>query len=422
LIAYLIGTQGKIIKGGPGSGNHGHAGRPGEVGGSADDGIANAAQSGGPGSGPATAAPSAPSGLRADWATYKEYAVLTYGSMFDGQGNYSYGEDKTEAENLWRTFVDRKIAILDTLSPAEKADLYVALATEKTYDADFLMDYPGMKEALDSKDPAKIVEALKGVPKTERMDARHHTMLLASRLDEENAKAVFDKLIAQRIEDKKLRPTVYGPGSNMDDNKRDVILETSLTELAVVGPSNAFREMAARRIGEALGYSPTSAIGAKSLDENIQEMVDNWTASGNTPGNPWVHTAAIKAFGGPDQVLGYWNHDTYGVIYADPAPGYVEAAKAIYQKTQTFYSKKKGKEFPVFRGVRTEASVRSPLESWSLNASTAKKFDGHAIMERKEPVSRVLMTWESMKGVFPPEENLKGKKEVVLLGLDWTKP
>jgi hypothetical protein len=66
--------------------------------------------------------------------------------------------------------------------------------------------------------------------------------------------------------------------------------------------------------------------------------------------------------------------------------------------------------------------MRSPLESWTLDKKTASVFDGHAVLERTEKVDRVLMTWESMKGIFPPENELKGKKEVVLLGLDWMKP
>jgi hypothetical protein len=202
-------------------------------------------------------------------------------------------------------------------------------------------------------------------------------------------------------------------------NQNDA-LSDGVQALALVGPSDAFRTSAAKRCQEELGKDWSASLATGNLDEDMRRLVDHWTAYSQA--NPWVQAAAAKAFGGFDMTTGYWSRASYGVRYNDPAPGYVTAMQAIYQRTQDFYAKKKKAEFTILRGVRSAVGMRSPLESWTLDKKTASVFDGHAVLERTEKVDRVLMTWESMKGIFPPENELKGKKEVVLLGLDWMKP
>lgn len=79
-------------------------------------------------------------------------------------------------------------------------------------------------------------------------------------------------------------------------------------------------------------------------------------------------------------------------------------------------AEKKIEEFEVYRGVLNEVNTRSPVESWSLAESTAKKF-GKILLKDTVPVRNVLFTYKSVSPDIWHEKDLKGKKEIAVLGL-----
>jgi SPP1 gp7 family putative phage head morphogenesis protein len=103
----------------------------------------------------------------------------------------------------------------------------------------------------------------------------------------------------------------------------------------------------------------------------------------------------------------------------------------IYNKTQDFYKQKLGKKYEgatleLQRGVggHSEAYTPAPVESWTVDKRTPERFGKmmaglsgeYMILSTTVPVKDVLMSWESMKGVWQDEANLKGKKEIVVFG------
>jgi hypothetical protein len=389
------------IKGGEGSGNFGHAGIPGHQGGSQPTGQSTAR-----------------TGLRADWAQAKHYLLYAYASDTPWESSM---RDEAARITEFRQKTDARIKLIEDLSQEERADLYVSLTRAKSGYSLFQTKYDDtFQAALATGDKQKIAEVLSQMEPEQWVKDDHVFKLLASRLDEDHALQVMQAL----AEDERQYRAKYPKGSKVpyDEESKHGTHFWGAHALQEVGPTDKFRREAVALYRAAGGDSMSVAIASGNVEQDMANMVRFWTTDSRTPGNPWVHAAAAKAFGGAEQVVGYWNYMSYGVVYNDPDPGYVAAAKAIYQKTQAFYAKKKNKTFTVLRGVKAPVSVRSPLESWTLSQKTATFFDGYAVMERTEPVERVFMTWEAMKGIFPPEKDLNGKKEVVLLGPDWMKP
>ena len=380
--------KGKIIKGGAGSGNYGHAGRPGEQGGSAegDDSVEEISGT------------KSRQGFREEWDEHKEYLAYTHSFM-----------PPYRTDTQFRELIDKRVRNLDDLSQDELADLYKHIATKPSYSPIEYVYDSDLQTAIADDDHSTVMAILKGKEKTSYSDDRHSFALMASRLDEEYANSAFKSIMEQRS-------SLEKAASNSS--------VTAARSLVTYGPTAASRLSAEEQLTKAgiRGNGQKSNQGAGNLDEDIQQMVTAWTFDSRTENNPWVHAAVYKAMNGGDSITGYWNNDTYGIKFSDPSPHFVAAAKEIYGRTQAYYAKSKTKEVNLFRGIKSAVSTRSVLESWSQNEGIAKKFDGYDVMKISVDRSRVFMTWESMKGIFPPESELKGKKEFTVLGLDWMKP
>ena len=127
-----------------------------------------------------------------------------------------------------------------------------------------------------------------------------------------------------------------------------------------------------------------------------------------------------------------------------------ERAKEHFQRlkksTEDFYKKKFGKknaasfdlstkELTIYRGVggAVEAYLPSPIESWTTDKNTPKRFGKmmakiveagwkkktvHTVLEAKVTYADILFSYETMKNVlgWPAEKSLKGKKEFVPFG------
>jgi hypothetical protein len=106
--------------------------------------------------------------------------------------------------------------------------------------------------------------------------------------------------------------------------------------------------------------------------------------------------------------------------------------EVIYEKSQQFFKEKfkkryQDKHIKLYRGVALPGigSYRpGAIESWSTNLSTAKRFASMMSGYKKEPyvlyaevpIQHIFGSYESFVDTFPGEEDLKGKKEYMVMG------
>lgn len=67
------------------------------------------------------------------------------------------------------------------------------------------------------------------------------------------------------------------------------------------------------------------------------------------------------------------------------------AVREMYEKTQAHFREQGITELKLYRGVKSEINVHGVLESWTSDLKTARKFNGHDVMEQTIPVERVLL-------------------------------
>lgn len=135
-----------------------------------------------------------------------------------------------------------------------------------------------------------------------------------------------------------------------------------------------------------------------------------------------------KPFWGEDLIL---SDDDVKIQIANP---YLKHHfKWMYEQTQEFYKNKLGKKYSghtitLYRGVGGDTINRytpAPIESWSATKATAQMFAKNMsagkfkfILVAEVPIEAIIGSWEhlAVSGDFPREEDLKGKKEFMVLG------
>lgn len=105
--------------------------------------------------------------------------------------------------------------------------------------------------------------------------------------------------------------------------------------------------------------------------------------------------------------------------------------QSIYNATQQYFKEKlkkkySGYKFKLFRGIgsdNVETYIPGALESWTTALGTAKTFAkmmSHngpgTVMYAEVPVEDIWASWDATSDVWVGEEDLKGKKEYVVLG------
>lgn len=409
-----------IIKGGPGSGNFGHDGRPGQRGGSADDGINNDEGSSNKDPAPGTDTDTGITGMREGWAEYKLGLMCAYA----GPG------DRVNTNQDLANMLNKRIDLIDELSQDERVDLLLEMA--RTNEIDYMVRWNDeVKAAIAKGDMRELGQALLAHEKAggqlygrDRSQDQVFYNLLACRLDVPHAEKALAEITKQNAIGLEKAPNNGGEYINYDQYRNFNLSSEVPRSLFEFGPTHEFRVKAyeTSRQGKHKWLSTRRSFAILPVDENgsgVQALVNDWTLMGGGTSNAWAQAGVMQEFGGVNRSMVYFHPTLYGVILNDPDPNIGKAARAIYEKTQAFYAKKKKTSFPVFRGVAQKVTVRSPIESWSLSKTTAYKFDGEAVFEREANVSEIFMSWESMKGIFPEEKQLRGKKELVLFGLDW---
>lgn len=106
----------------------------------------------------------------------------------------------------------------------------------------------------------------------------------------------------------------------------------------------------------------------------------------------------------------------------------------IYDETQQYFKEKLKKKYSgyklkLYRGIGrsvVDSYIPGALESWTTALSTAVRFgkmmqpynsdEGYTILYAEVPIEDIWASWESNKDVWAGEEDLKGKKEYVVMG------
>lgn len=397
----LISLTELSIKGGEGSGFHApeHAGRPGEVGGSRHLGVGAGIDN-------------LPITATANKLTEKQFEEYTP-KVVERAAMYS-DDWKTSAARP-NEITQRRLNAIEGLNQDELEEMFNLLSRYDFREVNYALHWASENRDLITSyaydDIVKYQNELKewgyNAPGWQALG------IVLTRLDEAHTNNIL-QLSKKGLE-------------NVDENIREMCRER-LRTIANVGTSYKLRRQAKE-------LTDKTFMGSPELRSEIDKLVYGWCYASGTLQSLWLQAVANKKFNGKNETLVYWNGSSNGLILKDVDPVTLDAVNWIYNKTQDFYANKKVAKTgftKLYRGVGREVTVSSPIESWTLNISTAKRFadmmappitkrgqtqsTGFVLENDKPiPIEKVLMTWESMKGIYPPESELRGKKEVVVI-------
>lgn len=158
------------------------------------------------------------------------------------------------------------------------------------------------------------------------------------------------------------------------------------------------------------------SIASDDFDTNKEFFIKSWLYNSDLEGNQLLHASIASEFNGKNETTGYWNVASLGINYRNPDPLFKQAARQIYNETQDYYTNvKPKKQIKLKRGVTSEVVVSSNIESWSTSQKTAEIFDGHAVYEDTFPKEAIFWSYESIGEPLWNESDLKGKKEYTIL-------
>lgn len=170
------------------------------------------------------------------------------------------------------------------------------------------------------------------------------------------------------------------------------------------------------------------------------EWISLWLLSGGTRAHVLSsHGAANTTTNTLLESNSYWIHQKQGTLFKTytledltyKQPRFTGHFNTMYNKTQEFYRQKLGKKydgykFKLYRGIGTYPThkyIPSTIESWSLELSTAVRFakmmakqGAGTVLYAEVPVTGVIGSYEALDEVFLSDADLKGKKEIMVMG------
>jgi hypothetical protein len=154
-------------------------------------------------------------------------------------------------------------------------------------------------------------------------------------------------------------------------------------------------------------------LGVQNKDEFLGKFIGSWSyKSGST--TQFLIQHALSDLGPNDENESALWAKGYSVGQIHIPDGLKKATREVYEDTQ---SKLPDKPATLYRGVRGRVSTHNNLESWSELRHIADEFGGertHIMKAEVEPTD-VFATWETLGDAWP-EEDVKGKKEWMVLG------
>jgi hypothetical protein len=170
----------------------------------------------------------------------------------------------------------------------------------------------------------------------------------------------------------------------------------------------------------------------KGYDDFLPDFVDNWTFKGGNTSYRRSYAAINKDLVNKSVPEFWMGKKPLTESEQVPSANLKANLLRLHDKTQTFYKKKLKaddlsiKTITIQRGIGGHADdyTPAPVESWTVDKRTPDRFgkmsagnrDTYSVLTATVPVSSILMSWESLKGTWPAEKDLQGKKEVVVLG------
>lgn len=173
-------------------------------------------------------------------------------------------------------------------------------------------------------------------------------------------------------------------------------------------------------------------------DEEFFEVsfISNWTLSGGSSAQILGHEV-FHDFKVNDELGDFYNEENvYSADFREKCRYRKERLNGhlagLYEKNQQYYKDKYKKKYDtkmikLYRGVgvkTVDSYIPGSLESWTTNVSTAKKFanmmsrrnEDYTILVAEVPIKDIFGSWDSFIETWPGEENLKGKKEYIVMG------
>lgn len=167
-------------------------------------------------------------------------------------------------------------------------------------------------------------------------------------------------------------------------------------------------------------------------------IIDNWTMVGSNM-TQYVANKVLSDFGINKQLNDFYNFEAKrvkGTIFDDvidlKKDDIVTKFENLYNRNQNFYKNKFGKKYEkktlkLYRGVGinvVDKYIPGAIESWTANVSVAKLFgemmssrnEPYTILYAEVPIQHIFGCFESFYDFWPGEEDLKGKKEYIVMG------
>lgn len=168
--------------------------------------------------------------------------------------------------------------------------------------------------------------------------------------------------------------------------------------------------------------------------------VSGWTLTGGSSAQ-YVATKTANNLEINEQLNDFW-HPQLGMLQGSVYNEALEDPeikekiknnfKTIYEKNQEFFRQKFKKKYEtktikLYRGVGlsvVDTYIPGALESWTTAIGTAKLFaemmsnknEDYTILMAEVPIQHIFGSFESFTETWPGEEDLKGKKEYVVMG------
>lgn len=421
--------------GGKGSGNFGHAGRPGEVGGSAPDG---------------------------DRASIAARRVQEHLALQQVWGMFA-GDNEKANLNVSKFSVDERIAIIEHLvtqpplyarSYAFRNDDYsrreralIAQAKKEEWSGEKTLEEflaQGFLQREQSKEygyarPGGTMVGLADMPAADRdefatrfIEAIGNSNKVSDLRLEDFLHAGWTSQELESFSDKlQTHGASYAKWELNNEEGKFRTVDRLAGELAFF--SNDYETFSAKALsGWALAGSTTDTNVLKALAGQLVPLPDDPITG--EPGKFYVRTEFVQEY---DHAKGEYGPRVEKPIVRDLelrySPRAFDHLRRMKSETEAFYQAKlktkdlTAKPLTAMRGIGGHVSAYTPagIESWTTDKRTVDRFgkmmaerDDYSALETTVTYADVLWSYESMKGKpgWPPDKDLKGKKEFVLFG------
>lgn len=242
---------------------------------------------------------------------------------------------------------------------------------------------------------------------------------LPSYLDEKHADKLIDWVVGQTKKKQSL-----GHARPPEGNLLELLIRNGASFKVRVKAYNESIKLHESTNGVSNPVSPP--IESDDFTFARHRFIQGFLLQGGTDENQDMCQAVHKIFNnGTNRLLFYWRDNvakTFSPVtnrIPESNPQSEALVKDIYRETQEYFKKKNVQKITLYRGVRSHVTTSAPLESWTTDASCARKFDreGGEVLKVTVPIDRIFMSYKSQRVDWWPESQLKGKKEYTLLGL-----